>query len=220
MDTEPLTHMATQRFRPRQAILPGVSLVLFWSLGIMGWRATGFLQPLVLFGYIGTALGIGVGLYTFLPKRRKQWGRRFTLLAVGGMLLVFMGIAQRENLQIEWLFLSLLAGLGAGVVMHYAIAKVLGPLLIGRLWCGWACWTLMVLDLLDGRRQPAVLCRGGGHGVRAPGQQGVLQVRLPRHGPPQGDFSVLGPQDPGGHGPLRRVRSLRPDVHHGSRRWA
>ncbi|MDP2955640.1 MAG: hypothetical protein Q8N53_04405, partial [Longimicrobiales bacterium] len=70
-----------------------MSLVLFWTLGIVGWRASGFLQPLILFGYIGTALGIGLGLYAFLPKKRKQWGRRFTLLAVGGMLLVHYAIA-------------------------------------------------------------------------------------------------------------------------------
>jgi polyferredoxin len=33
-------------------------------------------------------------------------------------------------------------------VTHYMIAKIFGPLLFGRLWCGWACWTVMVLDLL------------------------------------------------------------------------
>ena len=38
--------------------------------------------------------------------------------------------------------------------MHYLIAKIAGPLLFGRLWCGWACWTLMVLDLLPFQRSP------------------------------------------------------------------
>jgi polyferredoxin len=28
------------------------------------------------------------------------------------------------------------------------IAKIIGPVLFGRLWCGWACWTVMILDLL------------------------------------------------------------------------
>ncbi|MDP2955427.1 MAG: 4Fe-4S binding protein, partial [Longimicrobiales bacterium] len=68
-----------------------------------------------------------------------------------------MATQRSGPMQIEWLFLSLLAGLGAGVVVHYAIAKVLGPLLIGRLWCGWACWTLMVLDLLPFQRSPGRL---------------------------------------------------------------
>jgi polyferredoxin len=37
-------------------------------------------------------------------------------------------------------------------VIHYAIAKIFGPLLFGRMWCGWACWTVMVLDLLPFKR--------------------------------------------------------------------
>jgi len=42
----------------------------------------------------------------------------------------------------------LLTGVIQAAVIHYLIAKVFGPLLFGRLWCGWACWTLMILDLL------------------------------------------------------------------------
>ena len=30
----------------------------------------------------------------------------------------------------------------------YAVAKIFGPLLFGRGWCGYACWTAMVLDFL------------------------------------------------------------------------
>jgi len=145
--------------RWRQLLLPGVCFVGFWALGASIWRSTGFVQPIFLFGYIGTVLGTGLALYAVLPKRKKQWGRRFTLVGVGGGLLAFMGMVQSENLQIEWLFLALLSGLGAGVVSHYLIAKVIGPLLIGRLWCGWGCWTLMVLDLLPFRRSPGRLAR-------------------------------------------------------------
>jgi polyferredoxin len=142
---------------PRKLLVPGVAAAFFWTLGFALWRGTGFVQPLLLFGYIGTVLGVGLGLYAVLPKKKKQWGRRLTLLGVGGGLLVFMGVVQSENLQIEWLFLAVLSGLGAGVVSHYLIAKVLGPLLIGRLWCGWGCWTLMVLDLLPFQRSPGRL---------------------------------------------------------------
>jgi polyferredoxin len=141
----------------RKLLLPAVTAAFFWSLGALAWRASGFVQPLILFGYIGTVLGVGLTLYAFLPKKKKQWGRRLTLLGIGGLLLVYMGILQSENLQIEWLFLALLSGLGAGVVSHYLIAKVVGPLIIGRLWCGWGCWTLMVLDLLPFQRSPGRL---------------------------------------------------------------
>ena len=32
--------------------------------------------------------------------------------------------------------------------IHYAVAKIFGPLIFGRGWCGYACWTAMVLDFL------------------------------------------------------------------------
>lgn len=143
-----------RRIRPRQLLLPIVTAATFWSVGLVGWRASGLIQPLILFGYIGTALGVGLGLYAGLPKRHKQWGRRITLLLVGGLLLVYLGIIQSENLQIEWVFFSALAGLGGAALTHYLIAKIVGPLIFGRLWCGWACWTLMVLDLLPFQRSP------------------------------------------------------------------
>jgi ferredoxin len=154
-----------ERVRGRPLLLPGVTLVFFWSLGLALWGASGFVQPLILFGYIGTVLGVGLGLYATLPRKNKQWGRRLTLLGVGGILLVYMGGVQRENLQIEWLFLALLSGMGTGVVSHYLIAKIVGPLLVGRLWCGWGCWTLMVLDLLPFQRSPG----------RTPGRWGWLR---------------------------------------------
>jgi polyferredoxin len=44
-------------------------------------------------------------------------------------------------------------------VMHYLIAKIIGPLLFGRMWCGWACWTVMILDLLPFTRPSGRLPR-------------------------------------------------------------
>ena len=32
--------------------------------------------------------------------------------------------------------------------IHYVVAKIAGPLFFGRGWCGYACWTGMILDLL------------------------------------------------------------------------
>jgi polyferredoxin len=76
------------------------------------------------------------------------------------MLLGYVGVAQSENLQVEWAFLSLFAGFAGAAFTHYLVAKVLGPLVFGRLWCGWACWTLMVLDLLPFQRSPGRLPGG------------------------------------------------------------
>ena len=55
-------------------------------------------------------------------------------------------------MQIEGLFFGLLGGVFQAAVVHYMIAKVFGPMLFGRIWCGWACWTVMVLDLLPFKR--------------------------------------------------------------------
>jgi ferredoxin-type protein NapH len=133
-------------------IVPAFVMLAFWGLAIWGFLASGYTQPLIMFGYIGTSLGVGLGLYGTLPKKHKPIGRRLTLLLVGLFLVgyaIFMG---RENVQIEGAIFGLLTGVIQMAVMHYLIAKVFGPLLFGRLWCGWACWTVMVLDLLPFKR--------------------------------------------------------------------
>ena len=39
-------------------------------------------------------------------------------------------------------------GVFEAATIHYAVAKIFGPLVFGRGWCGYACWTAMILDLL------------------------------------------------------------------------
>lgn len=131
---------------------PLIMMFIFWIIAVVLWQTTGRIFYLNNFGYIGTALGIGIGLYSALPKRQKLWGRRLAQFLVGTYMLVFLGLFQRENMQIEGFFFYLLAGFFAGSVIHYLVAKIAGPLVFNRGWCGWACWTAMVLDLLPYRR--------------------------------------------------------------------
>ena len=143
----------------KRLIVPMVVLLAFWSLGIWGFVASGYLQPIIMFGYLGTSLGIGLALYEILPKQKKPTGRRLTLFLVG---LFLMGIAvfmTRENVQIEGAIFGMLTGVIQMGVTHYMIAKVFGPLLFGRMWCGWACWTVMILDLLPFKRPSGRLPR-------------------------------------------------------------
>ena len=42
----------------------------------------------------------------------------------------------------------LFTGVFEAATIHYAVAKIFGPLVFGRGWCGYACWTAMVLDFL------------------------------------------------------------------------
>lgn len=149
----------------RKLIVPGVIVVAFWTLGAALWQSSGLLMPLFFFGYIGTAVGVGLGLYATLPKRRKPLGRRLALLLVGTFLFGFAALMGQENMQIEGLWFGLFTGVIQAAVVHYLIAKVFGPLLFGRLWCGWACWTVMILDLL-----PFTRSRG-----RLPGRWGLLR---------------------------------------------
>ncbi|MEW5869727.1 MAG: 4Fe-4S binding protein [Chloroflexota bacterium] len=149
----------------RKLAVPAIVMLAFWSLAIYAWRASGYVQPLVMFGYIGTSVGLGLGLYSALPKKHKPLGRRISLLLVGSFLMIVVASMGMENMQIEGLFFGLLSGVFQAAVMHYLIAKIAGPLLFGRLWCGWACWTVMVLDLLPFQRSPG----------RLPGKWGWLR---------------------------------------------
>ncbi len=132
---------------------------LFGIIAGVLWQTTGRSFYLFNFGYIGAALGLGLGTYTALPRRQKHWGRRLAQFLVGVYMLVFLGLLQRENMQLEGFFFYLLSGFFAGSVIHYLVAKIAGPLVFNRGWCGWACWTAMLLDLLPYRRnkrsQPA-----------------------------------------------------------------
>jgi ferredoxin len=146
--------------------IPLIMMIVFWGIAIVLWLTTGRIFYLYNFVYIGTALGVGIGIYTALPRRQKLWGRRLAQFLIGAYMLVFLGLFQRENMQIEGFFFYLLAGFFAGSVIHYLVAKIAGPMVFNRGWCGWACWTAMVLDLLPYRRNK----RG-----RAAGKWGCLR---------------------------------------------
>jgi polyferredoxin len=95
---------------------------------------------------------VGIGLYLALPRRKKHWGRRAAQFFMGGYLLVYLGLIKQENMQIEGFFFYLMSGVFGGSLIHYLVAKIAGPLLFNRGWCGWSCWTAMVLDFLPYKR--------------------------------------------------------------------
>ena len=129
-----------------------VIVIPFWIVAIFLWRSTGDIFYLFNFLYIGAAIGVGIGVYSALPRAKKPLGRKLTLFLIGGYLLVFLGLLKFENLQIEGFFFYMLAGFFSGSVIHYMVAKIFGPILFNRAWCSWACWTAMILDLLPYKR--------------------------------------------------------------------
>lgn len=146
------TNTFKQNLTFKNLIVPIIVMLAFWGIAIWGFTASGYTQPLIMFGYIGTSLGIGLGLYGTLPKKQKPIGRRLTLFLVGLYLIGSAIFMDRQNSQLEGAIFELLTGVIQMGVIHYMIAKIFGPLLFGRMWCGWACWTVMVLDLLPFKR--------------------------------------------------------------------
>ena len=98
--------------------VPIVVMLAFWGLAIWGFTASGYAQPLIMFGYIGTSLGVGLGLYDTLPKKKKPIGRRLTLFLVGIFLIGFAIFMGRENVQLEGAIFGLLTGVIQMAVIH------------------------------------------------------------------------------------------------------
>lgn len=124
--------------------LPITMLAIFETVAITLWLTKDNLFYLFNFSYIGIAIALGV----FLFIRQYKNARRVTQLLVGLYMLVYLGIMSNENMQIEGFWYYLFTGVFEAATIHYAVAKIFGPLLFGRGWCGYACWTAMVLDFL------------------------------------------------------------------------
>jgi polyferredoxin len=102
--------------------------------------------------YIGFFAFLGMYLYAKYPKKKKNKARRISMFAIGGLLFLAMGVMGRIDGQLEGFFFYVLAGITAGTISHYFIAKIIGPIFINRGWCGWGCWTIMILDLFPYKR--------------------------------------------------------------------
>lgn len=134
--------------------IPIFIFITFWLVAILLWQAKRNIFYLFNFGYIGTAVGVGIGLYVLLPRKKKPLGRRLAQLLVGLYLLGFLGLFKEENMQLEGFFFYLLEGFFSGAIIHYLIAKIAGPIFFGRGYCGWSCWTAMVLDFFPYKQSP------------------------------------------------------------------
>ena len=132
--------------------IPLIFMGIFWVIALVFWWTTGKVFYIFNFGYIGTAIGIGMSVYESLPRNKKYQGRRLSQLLVGIYMLGVLGFIGFENMQIEGFYFYLMAGFFAGAAIHYLVAKIAGPVCFSRGWCSWACWTAMILDFLPFRR--------------------------------------------------------------------
>lgn len=131
-----------ERIKPYR--LPLILFLFFEAVAVSLWQISGSIFYFYNFSYIGFFVALGLVLYI----RSYVHARRVVQFAVGSYMLVYLGILSRENMQIEGFWFYLFLGVFQAAVIHYAVAKIFGPLLFGRGWCGYACWTAMVLDLL------------------------------------------------------------------------
>lgn len=118
--------------------------LVFESVAISLYAFTKNIFYLLNFTYIGSCITIGGYLFVHNVK----WARNAVQFAVGLYMLVYLGIICRENMQIEGFWYYLFLGVFEAAVIHYLVAKIAGPIVFGRGWCGYACWTGMILDLL------------------------------------------------------------------------
>jgi polyferredoxin len=128
----------------KKYFLPLSMLAIFETVAVTLWLTQDNLFYLFNFNYIGISVSLGI----FLFIRKYRYARRVAQLLVGLYMLIYLGLICGENMQIEGFWYYLFTGVFEAATIHYAVAKIFGPLLFGRGWCGYACWTAMVLDFL------------------------------------------------------------------------
>lgn len=130
--------------KKRKLLIPVGMLAVFEIIAVLLWLTKDNLFYLINFSYIGISIALGL----FLLQRNNKYARRIVQLLVGLYMLVYLGLICRENMQIEGFWYYLFTGVFEAATIHYAVAKIFGPLIFGRGWCGYACWTAMILDFL------------------------------------------------------------------------
>lgn len=125
-------------------IVPLFMWLIFEAVAVVLWLTKDNLFYLFNFSYIGSSIALGLLLYEY----EYTYARRVVQLLVGTYMLLYLGLICRENMQIEGFWYYLFTGVFEAATIHYAVAKIAGPLIFGRGWCGYACWTAMVLDFL------------------------------------------------------------------------
>ena len=128
----------------RKRLIPLGMWTVFEIVAVTLWLSKKNLFYLLNFSYIGTSISLGLLLF----QLNYRHVRRIVQLLVGLYMLIYLGLICRENMQIEGFWYYLFTGVFEAATIHYAVAKIFGPLLFGRGWCGYACWTAMVLDFL------------------------------------------------------------------------
>lgn len=121
----------------KKYLLLAVIQTIFETEAIILWLTK---DNIFYFSYIGFSLSLGLSLYI---KKSKCPASK---TASGwNVYVLYLGLVCNENMQIEGFWYYLFIGIFEAATI---VAKIFGPLIFGRGWCGYACWTAMVLDFL------------------------------------------------------------------------
>ena len=118
----------------------GVALLLY---SIFRWWPF-----LVLFPWVGFSVSTAMHLQQTLHGKQRLIGRKIALLMILPALLIFIPVINNENFQLEGVVMIVLVGFFSKGFIHYSVAKIFGPLIWRRGFCGYACWTAAVLEWL------------------------------------------------------------------------
>ena len=135
--------------RPSRGLLVLAALAVgtTWPAALALWFRVGERGFATSFFLLGLSLGPCLAIYALAPVARKQAARRLVLLTGGSSIMAF-SILGAVNLDLEGFFMLVLTGTMGAAVGHTLVTVILGPLVFGRVLCGWGCWRAMVLELL------------------------------------------------------------------------
>ena len=153
--------MTRKSVTPRRASRPllvysALAVLVCWPLAaiaLIRGNAPGFALVLFFSGLQGPFLAG----YAFARTPRKQWWRWF-VLASGGLGILLFSLIDAVKLDLDGFFELLLLGTAGVAIGHTMVTTIAGPLIFGRILCGWGCWRSMVLERLplgkgSGRRK-------------------------------------------------------------------
>ena len=138
-------------------VVSAAAVIVFWPLAVAvlyRGHASGFAIVLFASGLSQGPLLVG---YAFARPDRKQWWR-WLVLATGGLGILMFSLVDAVNLDLDGCFELLILGTLGPAIGHTIVTTIVGPLIFGRILCGWGCWRAMVLERLPvgkgrGRRE-------------------------------------------------------------------
>jgi ferredoxin-type protein NapH len=146
---------------PRRAsrallVASAIILLVFWPLAaVVLFRGNALGFAIALFG--SGLQGPFLAGYAFARASRKQWWR-WLVLASGGLGILMFSLIDAVDLDLHGFFELLILGTTGVAIGHTMATTIVGPLIFGRILCGWGCWRAMVLERLpvgrgSGRRK-------------------------------------------------------------------